>query len=908
QPFKHHTLFLSLLNQPGVALFKVSPKKEADQPISLFASGHIDWYRSGASYLLGGHEADGDAKGSWARVNGAAQYNPKTDGTRNDVYERFIFTVSPQFEETLPTIPNPKSPYKDVAGKGVWRAHGATTRDGDKKYWRQVWRNGMRHCIITDHEVCWRDGGESFTFRTKPAPKKGGDEGWFDYARFMQDELGFVYGPYNNFTDFSPVNEYWSPDMVNRFADGSLQHAWARCYAPKPTRAVEYCEKLTPINEEKFHFSCAYCDVHSSVPPWTRTDYDARVPGAGTFMSVFYPYGEIFLLQKKNWDGPTYSEGPHHCFYAGLTDGNYGQDQPYNLYVNPWLVDFDLLKMHDLECDFGLGNLGMFAPGYSPATPEAQKELLDRFLCGTLAFGHPGFLALDYGIPSGAKSYFMVQQIASRYTQTSVKKIGYFDAEGRLLSTSDALKADVVKNNQIYVEYEDGTFVVANGSKTTPLVSIPDANVGGSGLFALPPNGYFARSGDGQVVVESMISTDSRERYDYCQSPEYVYLDGRGVWTEAELACGAGAGVLRTINDDEYELILYDGTSPLDFGVALPGVVSAVALNYENEEIGPAKIRHSRGFTFVEPVEGAFSYKLITDKSAKPKGTVSQGFNVFAGEKVDGCVVPDVPAGTHVWLENGIDYLVVPAVDVKYNFDPSVDTIYGSYSTRLATVNLAIPDGDGVRNIKLRKGLTPVKQARQLKAPAKEGEDVFTLPIAVGKDAELTTTFTFDVALRFRPVPGFDFGSRYGGVSDSLKRSTAMQRRGAEPLPISNESGAMAVWQTEIPCGGVSKPAYFLHPPYLNGPTGRVYLRFDFKVPDFPAAIRADLGKRDGSDISDGIKYQIAVTKFDDKGAIVEEKTLAELVHAEHSWKPIEADLSEYAGQEISLLIIADAG
>ena len=158
----------------------------------------------------------------------------------------------------------------------------------------------MRHMIVTDHEVCWRDGGESFTFRTKPAPGKGGDEGWFDYCRFMQDKLGFVYGPYNNFTDFAPVNEYWSPDMVNRGADWTLQGAWMRCYAPKPIRAVEYCEKLTPINEENFHFSCAYCDVHSSVPPWTRTDYDERVPGAGTFMSVYYPYGEIFLLQKKN--------------------------------------------------------------------------------------------------------------------------------------------------------------------------------------------------------------------------------------------------------------------------------------------------------------------------------------------------------------------------------------------------------------------------------------------------------------------------------------------------------------------------------------------------------------------------------------------------------------------------------
>ena len=118
----------------------------------------------------------------------------------------------------------------------------------------------------------------------------------------MQDELGFVYGPYNNFTDFAPVNEYWHLDMISRTPDNQLQEAWPRCYAPKPARAVEFCQKLSPINQEKFGFSTAYCDVHTAVAPWDRTDYDHRVPGAGTFGAVFYSYGEIMLLQKAAWN------------------------------------------------------------------------------------------------------------------------------------------------------------------------------------------------------------------------------------------------------------------------------------------------------------------------------------------------------------------------------------------------------------------------------------------------------------------------------------------------------------------------------------------------------------------------------------------------------------------------------
>ena len=74
----------------------------------------------------------------------------------------------------------------------------------------------MTEMVVTDHETLWRDEGESFTFRTRAAPGKGGDAGAYEYARLMQDKLGFIYGPYNNFTDFAPVNEFWNFDMNSR--------------------------------------------------------------------------------------------------------------------------------------------------------------------------------------------------------------------------------------------------------------------------------------------------------------------------------------------------------------------------------------------------------------------------------------------------------------------------------------------------------------------------------------------------------------------------------------------------------------------------------------------------------------------------------------------------------------------
>lgn len=886
--------------RPGVGLLTTADSDPA-KAVQLFAGAHVDWYRSGASYLRGANGVDGKA----ATLNGGAEYRVKTDGTRNDVYERFVITFSPEFDEVLPTIANPASPYRAVAGKGVWRSHGATTRERDKSYWSDVYRHGMRHMIVTDHEVCWRDGGESFTFRTKPAPEKGGDEGWFDYCRFMQDKLGFVYGPYNNFTDFSPVNEYWSPDMISRAADWSLQPAWMRCYAPKPTRAVEYCEKLTPINEEKFHFSCAYCDVHSSVPPWTRTDYDERVPGAGTFMSVYYPYGEIFLLQKKNWDGPTYSEGPHHCFYAGLVDGNYAQDQPYNMFMNPWLVDFDLRKMHDLEVDFGMGNLGMFAPGYSPKTPEEQSDFVDRFVAATLGFGHSGFFAADYGWRLAARSYFMTQQIASYYTQTSADTIRYYDADGEGYETSEALKRDLVKRSQLGVVYKDGTTVFANGSKTEPMTAKLDDRV-----VALPPNGYVAWTADGKVLVESFLSETGR-RFDYCESPEYIWLDARGVWTERNRACGDGVGLCLTLDTPgEYEIVPYDDKE-IGFKLAEHGeFVNAVALDKENNELGPATVKRARGFVFVAPVEGAFSYKVVV----RPAETEIAEFKEWRASK------RVVAPGDNVKLTNGIRSISFTAVKVGNVVDetPFVETTLGleglkwfcptsdrakhvwlqPFPDEFAEIFSANPGqvafrsaDDGTvfsRDISQDYDSTKPDAAVELPAPEKSGAETSTTKI--GDDVY---ALTFDVKETYRRYP-FDFESASAPVA------VLLQRRGEAPTPFVDGTGAQKHFDT-VACGGVAKKARRMHPPYIGG-IGRTILEYQVAVPKEKSVMfRMDAGKGDGSDPGDGILYEIAVRRGDG-----EEKTLARQVVKDHVWVPVEADLTEFAGEDVTLIVAAD--
>ena len=500
-----------------------------DEPFFILAT--MDWTQSAATAPIMRRVSAPPLVES----NAGTQYLPRTDGRRNDVYERFVWSFSPDFAAVLPNIPNDPSPWLEEMGGLVRRHHGAGwagSREKDTAYWRKVRRRGIRHLLVTDHEVGWRDGNESFTFRTVAAPKKGGDQAQYAYTRVMRDELGFRYGPYNNFTDFAPVNQYWSIDRVSRWPDGSLQHAWNRCYAPKPAWIVEAADETAPEIQRKFDFNTAYCDVHTCISPWDRCDFDARVPGAATFAATYYAFGELLLRQKATWKGPVNSEGDIHFMYAGLVDGNYAHDSHYGMSVNPWLVDFDLRRLHGLCANFGMGIPGQFYCWWRTMDDETDaltpaRTRLDRFLTATLAFGHPGYLTEGGGYEFPAceeellRSYYLVQGIARAYTRVAADEIRYGGAEGRLYSTSDAIQNGAYRRSQVFVRYADGTLVAANGSRTAKFTVKAFGDP-----MTLRPNGWCAVSGDGKRG--SVSNGDGTNRVEVAWSDEYVFFNGCG--------------------------------------------------------------------------------------------------------------------------------------------------------------------------------------------------------------------------------------------------------------------------------------------------------------------------------------------------------------------------------------------
>lgn len=597
-----------------------------------FASIWLDWYRSNGSEPYA--YPNGEVTTTGVRINGGIRYNSKTDGERNAVFERIFVTVSPTFEEVLPVIPNPIGVNSSMAIDRLWQeTWGPENYEREMERSRKLRAYGIVKLIQCNHEIAWRDGGESFTLRTRAAPGKGGDKALQDYLAH-QKSLGWFAGLYTNYCDFAPVNENWTPDYVQRLSDGNWRSAWPRCWALKPAAAVALEGRLAPTIRSKYHPDgeriSAYTDVHTAVAPWGYCDYDSRVPGAGTFAQTFYCYGELLRNDSRTYGGPIFSEGTYQWLYAGLADGNYGltyNERP--LAREPLLPTFFLREIHTKECDIGLGWTDWFVydrldPQHG--TPDWQKvdKDIDRFLLNIIAYGTIGWLVEEkFGMERVCRSYYMLQRLQARYGLLPPTDITYWD--GRMMTgVSQALASDLPnKRRQLFIAYPNGLKIWMNdmlgdegGSKANWIVKVNDTQ------YDIPSAGWLAIQGESFLEFSSTIDG---HKVDYLRDvglfgneESIIYADGRGKNTLFGEVATEGAIVVKYYSMNQVEVI--DISKGKEFGLNHPfgmhgTLITCEVFDLNGKSLGNAEIRQSSDYVWIVARQDGHKYLVSFNES-----------------------------------------------------------------------------------------------------------------------------------------------------------------------------------------------------------------------------------------------------------------------------------------------------
>jgi hypothetical protein len=575
-----------------------------------FTSVWFDWYRSNASEPY--YTRNPPVTKESAEINGGMRYLPKTDGLRNNLYERIFITNSPIYAETLPTIANPPS-IRQYGDQYVWTVTEPESWEKDHERSAQIRSYGLEMIMQHSHEVTWRDEGDCNTEKLHAAPQKGGDAmlKWYIEA---QNAMGWLQGVYTNYTDFCTLNTNWSPDFVQREPDGEWRRAWPRNYALKPSKAVEFDKYYAKRIKEKFGVKMSYTDVHTANAPWRYCDYDARVPGAGTFAATFYAYGQLLRNDQKVY-GPTESEGTYEWLYAGLDSGNYGWVYTdVNLLTSPLDVSFRLRKIHPLECDYGMGDADYYLSRLDTHWTESPKrsQYVDLFLATTIAYGNMGWLVKEinpsepFGIEAMTRSYYMMQQLQQQYAFCPPKLIQYTGLSGKWYTPSQALSSGAIADSLLHVVYENGTEVYVNrsthGTWTVTGAGTP-VTLPVSGWLAFNPSNHFYE----------MSALENNHRIDYVDAPGYEYLDGRGQWTERGNLGVTGGVVLRRTPGGLLELIDIYGNGRIAFRASTGGVL--MAYDPDGKNLGEVKLVSSRaGWKEFNPLRGGRKYVFAPSK------------------------------------------------------------------------------------------------------------------------------------------------------------------------------------------------------------------------------------------------------------------------------------------------------
>jgi hypothetical protein len=256
-------------------------------------------------------------------------------------------------------------------------------------------------------------------------------------------------------------------------------------------------------------------------------DLDAKSPGAGMLTAWTQDSQALWAYERQTHKGPELGEGASHWYYSGLLDGVEAQLGTGSFPINsdtslPLFVDFDLLQIHPLQVNHGMGYYYRWTQSATWSMTTAQT---DAYRMQEIAFGHAPFLS-EYtwnNVPLAFVESNLVSPVATSYGTAQATSIQY-QVNGTWTSSSVAAKSG--QFTQVQVGYDNGLTLVANAS-ATPLTW---NNV------TIPQYGWAAKNTNLLAYTAQCGSTIC----DYAQTATSIFANSRNQ-SDAEIGWGYAA-------------------------------------------------------------------------------------------------------------------------------------------------------------------------------------------------------------------------------------------------------------------------------------------------------------------------------------------------------------------------------
>ena len=447
-----------------------------------------------------------------------AHYGALTDGTRTPLRERVVFTSAWHMAETLPNIPNPPSPFlKQIGDKVVLDIWGGRFVDIARDFERLA-EHGITHCIALIH-VWQRSGYDNALPMHIPAMAElDGDEGMKVLVQ-TGVRLGYYVALHENYVDYYPNYDYYDENDIALDSEGKKQLAWynpgtkIQSFAVKPNAILRLASTQSPEIHRRYGTNANYLDVHSAVPPWFHVDMRAGEEGAGMFKRVWDVHRQLWAYERKTHGGPVFGEGNNHWYWSGCLDGveaQFGTGWGQGMSA-PLAVEFDLLKIHPLQFNHGMG---YYERWWSRAQWGAVPPMavLDQYRMQEVAYGHAGFLggAVWNLIPLAWLEHHLLSPVTARYATAKPVEIRYHIG-GQWVDSTTAAKAG--RWQCVRVRYDNGLTVVANSAREPLRV----------GALTLPQFGWLA-TGAG---VTAYTALRQGVVVDYAETADSLFANAR---------------------------------------------------------------------------------------------------------------------------------------------------------------------------------------------------------------------------------------------------------------------------------------------------------------------------------------------------------------------------------------------